>query len=81
MTLGGVGEFRQVGGVAVAGALGLGAIQVIFNAAVPAVGQVAQQVALYLVKVGFCHQGFTLQESALPVGDSVVKVIVQTVAR
>ena len=81
MTLVGVGEFRQVGGVSVASALGLLAIQVVFNAAVPAVGQVAQQVALYLVKVFQAHQRFTLEEGALPVGDSVVKVIVQTVAR
>lgn len=81
MTLVGVGEFGQIGGVSVAGAFGLVAIELIFNAAVPAVGQVAQQVTLYLVKILLAHQWFTLQESALPVGDSVVKVIVQTVAR
>ena len=81
MTLGGVGEFRQVGGVAVAGALGLVAVEVLLDAAVPAGRQVAQQVTLYLVKILLAHQWFTLQEGALPVGDSVVKVIVQTVAR
>ena len=52
------------------GALGLGAIQVAFNAAVPAVGQVAQQVGLYQVQVFLRHQRITLEEgAALPVDD------------
>ena len=57
MALLGVGEFRQVGGVSAAGALGLVAIQMLLDGAVPAVGQVAQQVALYLVKVFCRHRG------------------------
>ena len=69
MALLGVGEFRQVGDVSAAGALGPGAIQVAFNAAVPAVGQVAQQVGLYQVKVFLRHQRITLEEGALPVDD------------
>ena len=40
-----------------------------FNAAVPAVGQVAQQVGLYQMQVFLRHQRLTLEEGALPVGD------------
>ena len=63
-------KFRQVGGVSAAGALGLVAIQMLLDGAVPAVGQVAQQVALYLVKV-FCRHGgrrSRLQWMILPKG-------------
>ena len=69
MALLGVGEFRQVGGVSVAGALGLVALQMLLDGAVPAVGQVAQQVGLYQVQVFLRHQRLTLEEGALPVDD------------
>ena len=75
MALGGVGEFHQVGGVSVAGALGLVAVEMILDAAVPAGRQMAQQMSLYLVQVLLRHQRITLEECALPVGDGVVGVI------
>ena len=68
MALLGVGEFRQVGDVSAAGALGPVAIQMLLDGAVPAVGQVAQQVVCIRCRSSSDTSGSRF-EDALPVDD------------